>query len=162
MENENPIFTLTTMCPPLVFGPIKHHLESLDSLNTSNQRVRNFIRGDYKSSIPDTGTSFFLWVDVRDLSLGHVRAMELPEAANKRFFIAADYFSNKEIGSIIWKNFPEYQNDLPTDDIKGRDYPEDRLYKFDNSRTVKILGIKFRSLEVSIVDLVKSLKGFAA
>ena len=162
MENENPIFTLTTMCPPLVFGPIKHHLESLDSLNTSNQRVRNFIRGDYKSSIPDTGTSFFLWVDVRDLSLGHVRAMELPEAANKRFFIAADYFSNKEIGSIIWKNFPEYQNDLPTDDIKGGDYPEDGLYKFDNSRTVKILGIKFRSLEVSIVDLVKSLKGFAA
>ncbi|KAH7327432.1 putative NADPH-dependent methylglyoxal reductase GRP2 [Rhexocercosporidium sp. MPI-PUGE-AT-0058] len=162
MEKENPTFTLTTMCPPLVFGPIKHHLDHLDSLNTSNQRVRNFIRGDYKTSIPDTGTSFFLWVDVRDLALGHVRAIELPEAANKRFFIAADYFSNKEIGEIIRKNFPEYQMELPTDDIKGGDYPEEGLYKFDHSRTVKLLGIEFRSLEESIVDLVKSLKGIAA
>lgn len=162
VERETPAFTLTTLCPPLVFGPIRHHLDHLSSLNTSNQRVRNFIRGDYKTLIPDTGTSFFLWVDVRDLALGHVRAMELPEAANKRFFIAANYFSNKEICEIIRKNFPEYQNNLPTVDIKGGDYPKEGLYKFDNSRTSRMLGIKFRSLDESIIDLVKSLKRIAA
>ena len=67
VEKEKPNFTISTMCPPLVFGPIVHYLNSLDSLNTSNQRVRNFITGQAKEEIPDTGT--FIWVDVRDLAL---------------------------------------------------------------------------------------------
>ena len=143
------------MCPPLVLGPIVHYLNSLDALNTSNQRVRNFITGQWKDEIPDTGT--FIWVDVRDLALAHVKAIELPEAADKRYFITAGYFSNKEIGEIIRKNFPELRGQLPKEDVKGGDYPEKGLYKYDNSRTTQVLGIKFRSLEESIVDTTKSL-----
>jgi len=160
VKNEKPNFTISTMCPPLVLGPIVHYLNSLDALNTSNQRVRDFITGRYKNEIPDTGT--FLWVDVRDLALAHVKAIEIPEAADKRFFITAGYFSNKEICEIIRKNFPEYEKELPAKDVKGGDYPEAGLYKYDNSRTINVLGIKFRTLEESIVDLVKSLKAVGA
>lgn len=137
-----------------------HYLNSLDALNTSNQRVRNLLDGSFKKEIPDTGV--FIWVDVRDLALAHVKAIELPEAGDKRFFITAGYFSNREIAEIIRKNFPEYEDKLPGKEVKGGDYPEGGLYKFDNSRTVKVLGIKFRSLEESIVDLVKSLKSVGA
>jgi nucleoside-diphosphate-sugar epimerase len=137
-----------------------HYLNSLSALNTSNQRIRNLITGQNKTEIADTGT--FIWVDVRDLALAHVKAFELPEAANKRFFITAGYFSNKEITEIIRKNFPEYENELPGKDVKGGDYPAEGIYKYDNSRTVKVLGIKFRTLEESIVDLVKSLKDVSA
>jgi nucleoside-diphosphate-sugar epimerase len=91
-----------------------------------------------------------------------VKAIEIPEAADKRFFITAGYFSNKEICEIIRKTFPEYENELPGKDVKGGDYPEAGLYKYDNSRTVNVLGIKFRSLEESIVDLVESLKAVGA
>jgi nucleoside-diphosphate-sugar epimerase len=91
-----------------------------------------------------------------------VNSIEIPEAADKRFFITAGYFNNREICEIIRKNFPEYENELPTKDVKGGDYPEAGLYKYDNSRTVNVLGIKFRSLEESIVDLVKSLKAVGA
>jgi nucleoside-diphosphate-sugar epimerase len=122
--------------------------------------VRNLITGQCKKEIPDTGT--FIWVDVRDLALAHVKAIEVPEAADKRFFITAGYFSNKEICEIIRKNFPEYEKDLPSKDVKGGDYPEAGLYKYDNSRTVNVLGIKFRGLEESIVDLVRSLKSVGA
>jgi nucleoside-diphosphate-sugar epimerase len=94
--------------------------------------------------------------------LAHVKAIELPEAADKRFFITAGYFSNKEICEIIRENFPNLQNELPSKDVKGGDYPEAGIYKFDNSRTVNILGIKFRTLEESIVDLVKSLQSVGA
>jgi nucleoside-diphosphate-sugar epimerase len=156
VEKEKPNFTISTMCPPLVLGPIVHYLNSLEALNTSNQRVRNLLTGQCKQEIPDTG--IFLWVDVRDLALAHVKAIELPAAADKRFFITTGYFSNKEICEIIRKNFPEYEAELPAKDVKGGDYPEGGLYKYDNSRTVEVLGIKFRSLEESIVDLVKSLK----
>lgn len=148
------------MCPPAVFGPVVHHLNGLDALNTSNQRVRNLITGKNKDEIPDTGT--FIWVDVRDLALAHVLAIEVPEAANKRFFVTAGYFSNKEICEVIRKNFPEYQKELPAEDVKGGGYPEAGLYKYDNGRVVKVLGIKFKSLEESVIDLVKSLKEVGA
>src|SRR5205823_5463794 len=115
---------------PLVLGPIVHYLNDLSALNTSNQRVRNLITGQNKESIPDTGV--YLWVDVRDLALGHVKAMELPEAGGKRFFFTAGYFSNKEIAEIIRKNFPEYRNELPAEGVKGGDYPEGGVYGFDN------------------------------
>jgi nucleoside-diphosphate-sugar epimerase len=160
VKSEKPNFTITTMCPPMVFGPIVHYLNSLDALNTSNQRVRNFITGQAKSEIPDTGT--FIWVDVRDLALAHVNAIEVPQAADKRFFITAGYFSNKELVEIIRKNFPEYEGELPGKDIKGGDYPEAGLYKYDNSRVKNVLGIEFTPLEKSIVDLVKSLKAVGA
>lgn len=83
--------------------------------------------------------------------------MEISEAGNKRFFVTEGYFSNKEVAAIIRKNFPEYKDALP-EGAKGGDYPEGKLYAIDNSRVKDVLGIKFRNLEESITDLVKSLK----
>lgn len=160
VEREKPNFTLSTMNPPLVLGPIVHYLNSLDALNTSNQRIRNLITGQCKQEIPESGV--FLWVDVRDIALSHVKAIEVPEAAGKRFFVTAGYFSNRELAEIIRKNFPEFEKELPSKEVKGGDYPEGGLYKFDNSRTKDVLGIKFRSLEESVVDTVKSLKAVGA
>ncbi|PVH77833.1 NAD(P)-binding protein [Cadophora sp. DSE1049] len=160
VETEKPSFTIATLCPPLVLGPIVHYLNDLSALNTSNQRVRNLITGQNKESIPDTGV--YLWTDVRDLALGHVKAMELPEAGGKRFFFTAGYFSNKEIADIIRKNFPEYKGELPAEGVKGGDYPEGGVYGFDNKRSKEVLGIDFRGLEESITDLVRSLKDVGA
>lgn len=56
IEQEKPNFTLATMCPPLVLGPIVHYLNSLDGLNTSNQRIRDIMLGKAKKEIPPTGT----------------------------------------------------------------------------------------------------------
>jgi len=156
IKTEKPNFTLTSLNPPLVLGPVVHYLNTLSALNTSNQRIRNLFTGQNKDEIPDTGT--YIWVDVRDLALAHVKAIEIDEAADKRFFITAGYFSNKEIAEIIRKNFPEYKDELPGKEIKGGDYPEGGVYKYDNSRTREVLGIKFRELEGSIVDTVNSLK----
>jgi hypothetical protein len=37
-----------------------------------------------------------------------MRAMEIEEAANKRFFITAGYFNNQQVAEVIRKNYPEY------------------------------------------------------
>ena len=144
------------MCPPLVLGPIIHYLQSLDNLNTSNQRVAAIMSGNAKEELPPTGT--FIWTDVRDLALAHVKAAELPAAANKRFFVTAGYFSNEDIADIIRENFPELKAKLPEKGTKGGGYPPDGLYKYDNERVKEVLGIQFRSLKESIVDTVKSLQ----
>jgi nucleoside-diphosphate-sugar epimerase len=159
VEKEKPNFTLSTINPPMVYGPIIHALDSLDNMNTSNQRILAAAQGKYKDEIPISGVHF--WVDVRDVAEAHVAAMEKPEAANKRFFVTAGYFSNKEMCQIIKKNFPEFKG-LPSDTTPGGDYPEGSpdkgLYKFDNKRSIDILGLKYITFEQSIVDTVKSFQ----
>ena len=159
VEKEKPNFTLSTINPPLVLGPIVHYLNSLESLNTSNQRIRDIYQGKAKDEIPETGT--FLWVDVRDLALSHVKAIEVDAAKNKRFFVTAGYFSNKEIAQIIKKEYPQTK-DLPSDSTPGGDYPKDGVYSYDNSRTKEVLGIQFKSLHDSIKDTVKSFQSVGA
>ena len=96
------------------------------------------------------------------MALAHVKAAELPEAANKRFFVTAGYFSNEEIADIIRDNFSELKNEVPVKGTKGGGYPEEGIFKFDNSRVKEVLGIDFRSLKESIVDAVKSLQAVGA
>lgn len=156
VKNQKPNFSLAAMCPPLVLGPIVHYLNDLDKLNTSNQRVLNIIRGNAKEELPAGAP--FLWVDVRDLALGHVLAMEKEDAGNKRFFITPGHFSTKEVVEIIRKNFPDLKDKLPSKDAPGGDYPDEGIYKIDNSRTEEVLGIKWTPLDKCITDLVKSLQ----
>ncbi|KAF4550937.1 Ketoreductase azaE-like protein [Elsinoe fawcettii] len=156
LEKEKPNWTLSTINPPLVLGPVVNYLNSLSALNTSNQRIRDIVLGKAKDEIPETGT--FIFVDVRDVALCHVKAIEVEAAANKRFFVTAGYMSNKQIAEIVKKNFPEYADKLPTEKTPGGDYPSGGVFKIDNSRVIDTLGIKFRSLEESVVDTVKSLK----
>lgn len=101
---------------------------------------------------------------MRDLALGHVKAIELPEADNKRFFFTSGYFSNKELLEIIRKNFPEYKDKLPGSDATGPgvDYPAEGVYKIDNKRTKEVLGIEFTPFEKTVVDTVNSLKAVGA
>ena len=160
VEKEKPNFTLSTLCPPLVLGPIIHYLQGLDNLNTSNQRIYSIISGKTKEELPATGT--FVWVDVRDLALAHIRAAEIDEAQGKRFFITAGYFSNEEIADIIRDNFSDLKDKLPSKGVKGGGYPEEGIFKYDNSRTKQVLGIEFTDLKKSIVDTVKSLQAAGA
>ncbi|OAP59771.1 hypothetical protein AYL99_04773 [Fonsecaea erecta] len=153
VEKEKPNFDVATINPPLVLGPVVHYLNSLETINTSNERIRNMIQGRTKESgLPPTGA--YLWVDVRDVALAHVKALEIPEAGGKRFFCTAGLYSNADIAQIIKHRFPELASKLP-DKIES-DMPQD-IYQYDNSRSKEVLGLKYRSLEESVVDTVKSL-----
>ncbi|KAI0602331.1 NAD dependent epimerase/dehydratase [Biscogniauxia sp. FL1348] len=160
VEREKPNFDLATICPPLVFGPVVHHLNSLSAINTSNERFVQLIQGKWKSEIPPTGV--YLWVDVRDVALAHVNAMERPEAGGKRFFITAGNFSNRDLVAAARKNFPSLASQLPDESVKGGEYPEEGVYGYDNSRATKILGIEWIPLEKSATDTIKSLQDIGA
>ncbi|CAM1501531.1 Fc.00g035150.m01.CDS01 [Cosmosporella sp. VM-42] len=163
VDEEQPSFKLTVMNPPLVLGPVIHHLPSLSSLNTSNLRIRDILTGASQSSLPPTGNHLF--IDVRDLALGHVLGIELPSAAGQRFFMVSGKFSNREIAEIIREHYPEFRERLPTTErgLMGGDYPGGdpaKTFGFDNSKAREVFGIEFRELEESIVDAVESLKAF--
>ncbi|KAA8910670.1 hypothetical protein FN846DRAFT_938130 [Sphaerosporella brunnea] len=160
VEDEKPNFEISTINPPLVFGPIKEYSSSsLDAINTSNEVFRNIVQGKYKEKLPPNGT--YVWVDVRDVAAAHVAAFEKPEAAGKRFFIVeGSYFSNQQIADIIVKNFPEYKDQVPAqrEANDGFNYKEGEIYTVDNSRSKQVLGLKYHTFEQSVVDTIKSLK----
>ncbi|KAJ5133436.1 uncharacterized protein N7443_004934 [Penicillium atrosanguineum] len=158
IKKEKPDFDITTINPPLVFGPIVHYLNSLDAINTSNQRMRNIIQGQMKEKIAPSGV--FLWVDVRDVALAHVKAIEVPEAGGQRFFITAGYFSNKEIVEIVRDTHPDLESKLPPKDAPG-DLPEN-IYEFDNSKSLQILGLKYHTFKETVTDTIDSLLAVGA
>lgn len=137
----------------MVFGPVARFLKSLDALNTSNNRIRDIIQGKSKEKLPPTVV--YLWVDVRDVALAHVRAIEVPQAGGQRFLVAAGHFSNKKIAEIIRESHPELASKLPPKDIPD-DTPTD-VYSYDNKKAREVLGLKFRSLKDCVDDAVKSM-----
>ncbi|CAG9990536.1 unnamed protein product [Clonostachys byssicola] len=158
LDKEKPSFDITTINPPLVYGPIAHHLENLDRLNTSNLNIRDIIQGQYKDKpLPPTGT--FLFTDVRDLALAHVRAIEVPEAGGKRFFLVAGHCSHKQIVDGLRKTHPELSSRLPEN--PRDDFPSD-VYGYDNLRAREILGIEFKPLQECIKDTATSLLNLGA
>lgn len=161
VQSERPSFDLVTVCPPLVLGPVVHHLASLDAINTSNERVVQLVQGKWKEGIPDTGAAI-LWVDVRDVARAHVRALEAGDsAAGKRLFVTAGTFSNAEIAAVVRDAFPDLSDRVPGPEVKGGEFPpKDKIYNFDNSATNDILGFKYITLKESISDLVKDIKAF--
>ena len=157
VQQEKPNFQITTCNPPLVLGPIVHYLNSLDSLNTSNLRIRDLITGAARSKCPPTGN--YLWVDVRDLAEAHVLAIEKPQAAGKRFFITKGNFCNREIVEIITKEFPEYKDQLPQGEaLKSGQFPEGGPTGWDNTQSLEVLGVNYRPFKDCIVDTVRSLQ----
>ncbi|KAK2796497.1 hypothetical protein FQN50_009542 [Emmonsiellopsis sp. PD_5] len=162
LEKEKPNFTISTINPPVVIGPVVHYLASLSTINTSNERIRDLITGAARSKCPPTGMHF--WVDVRDLALAHVLAAEVPEAAGKRFFVTAGKFSNREMAEVIAREFPELKGKVPEGEeaLKSGDYPEGGVWGYDNSRSKNVLGLEYRPLRETVVDAVKSLKGLLA
>lgn len=162
MDTHKPKFSFVSICPTLAFGPVIQPFEGADAINTSSQRIHNFINGSFKSQMPDTGASFYLWIDVRDLALAHVKAMELQlqlqQPKNKRYLLTEGYFTNKDICTIIGSRFPEYVELLPDSDGDIGGFPKDGVYKFDNTNATEELQMTYRNLEESVVDAVKSLK----
>jgi nucleoside-diphosphate-sugar epimerase len=154
VRDQKPNFSLAVLNPPLVLGPVIHYLNSLDAINTSNQRVRDLVLGKWQEELPPSNV--FIWVDVRDLAEAHVKAMEVEEAGGKRFFVTEGYMSNKRIADAVRGVDPQLEDKLPPKDSED-DLPED-IWGIDNSLSIKVLGIKYRSLEESVRDTVASIK----
>ncbi|KAL8845655.1 MAG: hypothetical protein Q9221_009181 [Calogaya cf. arnoldii] len=157
VEKEKPNFTISTMNPPMVFGPIHPRLQTLDTLNTSNQRIRDMMLGKFQEEIPAAGV--YIWVDVRDLALAHIRAAERPAAAGKRFFVTAGYYSNREIADILREQLPDVASKVAT---KGGEFPEGGYFGYDNSQTKDVLGIDFRSVKDMVKDTIPTLQAIGA
>ncbi|PON25043.1 dihydroflavonol-4-reductase [Trichoderma gamsii] len=145
---KKPNFTVATLCPPMVYGPVAHAVSGVNALNTSAGDIYRLIKrlGE--------GCSRYFFLGIRRFAEAHVLAFEKPQAAGQRYLIANSAYSYQLICDIIRDKFPELQNKTPKGDT-GAALPP--VYKVDTTKAVTELGIKFRPLQDTIVDMVNSL-----
>lgn len=102
VQEFDPPFSVVTLCPPMVFGPIINS-QSLENLNISNVGIWDFLSGRVESNTPNR---IHLWVDVRDLGEVHAKAVEVDLGTSKyeRYFVVADEtYSNQDTADILRK-----------------------------------------------------------
>lgn len=94
---------LTSINPGWVLGPL------LDTqIGTSVALIQRFLKGS-DPMMPDFG---FPIVDVRDVVLAHLRALQEPSFAGERIIIAAGTLSLPEIGRLLKETYPDRR--IPT------------------------------------------------
>lgn len=148
-ENKDLGFSLSTICPPMVYGPAIGALGILDKLNTSSADIYRLTNGS-SSDVPET--AFYAFVDARDVGEAHLKAYEVPEAAGQRYFTTAGRYTYQQICDIIRSEFPERQSKTPKGET-GKALPA--VYGVDASKAERELGVKFTGLKECIVDMVR-------
>ena len=86
---------------------------------------------------------------------------EKPEAANQRFLIVGGRYTNKQLSDVFGKYFPDRAENIPKKLAEGLGpdgLPKDGVYDVDNSKSMNLLGIKYHTLEETVVDFMASIK----
>ncbi len=111
-------------------------------------------------------------VDVSDVALAHIRAMELPQAANRRFLITGENLWYKDVADVYRKEFSEYGYAIPTrvapwflirilawfdDEARHICNAWGKVHDFDNSPMKNILGVHPQDVRRSLIDMAHSM-----
>lgn len=98
----------------------------------------------------------FIWVDVRDLALAHVLAIEKDAAAGQRYLISEGRYSTQTFVDFIWEHYPERAaaKNVPRGN-PGTTVPLEAAYTQDNLKSRKELGFEYISVDTMLNDTFK-------
>ncbi|KAF9025335.1 D-lactaldehyde dehydrogenase [Hymenopellis radicata] len=143
---------LAVFCPPWILGPPIHAVSQLSSVGYSLISWYNaIINGDFQGYSPLIAPGQ-AWVDVRDVALSHVAALEVPAARGERVILAES--------SFVWQDFLDVANALTpapyTKKPLTKGTPGDAVHgiTFDTAKEKRIFGRKFRTMEETARDML--------
>lgn len=160
---QNPGFELVTINPGAVLGPVMGA-----DFSPSIEIVKKLL-GRELPGCPRLG---FPLVDVRDVAEAHVRAMTHPSAAGERFQVAGPFLWFQEIARVLKARAPDIAKRVPTialpnwmirlsalfDPItRSVLYELDKRRDCSSAKAERVLGVKLRPVEESIVETARSL-----
>ncbi|XP_074335374.1 phenylacetaldehyde reductase-like isoform X1 [Apium graveolens] len=134
---------LVTLHPGFVLGPLLQPV-----LNITSAGMLNFIKKG-REMFPD---GIYRFVDVRDVAFGHIQAFENPSACGRYCLVGKVTYSS-EAFEILHKLYPA----ISIPETCKKEKPVEPPYHVSKERA-KSLGIDFLPLEVSLKDMVESLK----
>ena len=147
---EQSNFTLSTICPPMVFGPPLHNVDSLDALNTSSGAVYGLMKKDGSSSKEVPDTAFPAFADVRNVAEAHFKSSI--EGKNERYLVCNGTFTNQTIVDSIRDRYPDLKDRL-AEGNRG-EKPDGKVFTLDASKAEKELGLRYISFEDCVKDTV--------
>ncbi|XP_010475785.1 PREDICTED: cinnamoyl-CoA reductase 1-like [Camelina sativa] len=128
--------------PGFIFGPLLQ-----PTLNFSVELIVHIINGNNPFNSKN-----YRFVDVRDVALAHIKALETP-SANGRYVIDGPNMSVNDIREILRELFP----DLSIADTNGESKVNVMPYKVCVEK-VKNLGVEFTPMKSSLNDTIVSLR----
>lgn len=137
----------------MVLGPVAHYVDSLKNSNQSTKLIWDLMDGS-KETVPES--LFWLYVDVRDLALAHILAFEKQEAGNQRILVTGPGNWSFQKAANILRGIPEIRHLVPEGN-PDEEFPKSGVHQSDVSKSVRLLGIEYRSFETSLVDTAKNL-----
>ncbi|VVT54543.1 uncharacterized protein SAPINGB_P004128 [Magnusiomyces paraingens] len=158
IAEEKPNFTGTTVNPTLIFGPLLQQVASPEAINTSNAFLWKFLIHSKPNDTTDTySNNPDLWVDVRDVALAHVLPLEKPSLAGKRLFLTSDFYTVQTLLDIVNERVPALRGKIAIGQPGTGNKNVEKVYQYDNHVTNELLGIKYHTLDDTIVETVNSL-----
>lgn len=150
--HKNLPFTLATINPVMVFGPVFPGTGDLKHLGTSLGSMYQLMTSGPDAKIPPTSLPFF--VDVRDVAEAHRLAFEWKGVGNPgRFLVSGGRYGNEEV-CRLWETRLGLHGQVPS--TGGFDGPTES-YDVDTTRVKQSLGLKFRGFEECFGDMGQSL-----
>lgn len=153
LDDNKVNFSLTTINPPYIYGPVLQQVSSFEAINETSMHLWKVAfdtkPGDIKGTYNAVPT---VYVDVRDVALAHVLPLENPKLAGKRLLPLPGMYTQQQVLDIVNREFPEARGKIAvgqpgTGEFTGRPAPA-----FDTSATDALLQIKYRPLEETIRD----------
>ncbi|KAK4051516.1 hypothetical protein OIO90_004730 [Microbotryomycetes sp. JL221] len=158
VKDHNSSFDITTICPPLILGPIIHDCTDSKSLNTSCAGFNSILRGEKKAD-DAVGFSGF-YVDVRDVAKIHVDSLGNKAAGGERFVVSHDAFNWQLMLDVLFQDdknkelaakFPNAEKGHP-----GVRIEKDKTNVLDASKAKKVFGWEPMPLEKTVLDMAQS------
>lgn len=155
LANERPHFNLVTLCPPAIYGPLKHSIASVADLNETTGRIyAGYVNAKKDAPLPPDGV--YMYVDVRDIALAHVLAMEVAAAGNERFVVTAGAASSQTIADVLRRDFKELEERTPVGK-PGTDSLPENAYSISSEKAKRVLKWEARPLKETFDDMVQQL-----
>lgn len=147
IKEIKPHFDLVTLCPPMVFGPIRHPVDKVQNLNESNSQLWGIASGT--SPLPVARVPF--WIDVRDVAQAHVEALLRPEVGGRRYVPAApERYSYGLAAEVIADKF-----EWARGKVAREEQTIDESHGIDGDTPARELGFTYRTFKESVTDLVR-------
>ncbi|GFZ49479.1 Putative uncharacterized oxidoreductase [Saitozyma sp. JCM 24511] len=157
IEDKKPSWDGVTINPPWVLGPIIHECDTPEKLNTSVQIFYKWAAGKKtQADLPaedDSGN----WVNVIDVALAHVRALEVPEASGQRYLTSNGPFVVQDYLDVLHSRFPDLPN-IPIGQPNTHDQAIKSMDFVDGSKASRELGLEYTTLEQTVVGMTKSVR----
>jgi len=151
-QQQHQEMAITTINPPMIYGPPIQATNSAEELNTSSATIYALLTK--LKELPDDRLPLFC--AVKDVARAHVLALEKKGVHNKRLIICADEpFTWRMAVEYLKEKKPELSDRLPP--VPKEPAPERTIAKLDTTLARKELGMQFQPWQEMLTETIDSL-----